>query len=87
MSLQTSKRDHLEKVKIYFRKFSNSLQAKIQWEKLGTLTPQHGQHLGKSSETIFFLMSNLKPHPIREIQKNPNWYLGYWNVKSGKSPS
>jgi len=57
----------------------------IQWEKLGTLTPQYGQHLGQSSETIFFLMeilmSNLKPHLIREIQKNPNWYLRYWNVK------
>jgi len=53
--LQTSKRDHLEKVKI---------------------TPQQGQHLGQSSETIFLLMeiiiSNLKPHLIREIQKNPN---------------
>ena len=55
LSLQTSKRDHLEKVKI---------------------TPQQGQHLGQSSETIFLLMeiiiSNLKPHLIREIQKNPN---------------
>ena len=56
-----------------------------EWEKLGTLTPQYGQHLGQSSETIFLLMeilmSNLKPHLIREIQKNPNWYLRYWNVK------
>jgi len=43
----------------------------------GTLTPQQGQHLGKSSETIFLLMEKyscqiLKPHLIREIQKNPN---------------
>jgi len=58
MSLQTSKRDHLEKVKIYFRKFSNSLQAKIQWEKLGTLTPQHGKHLGQSSKNYFSFDGN-----------------------------
>ena len=70
LSLQILKRDHLEEVKkIYFCNFPILYRQRL-------LTPQQGQHLRQSSETIFLLMEILisyyKAHLIREIQKNPN---------------
>ena len=63
------------KNKYSFLKLVNTGQELIQWEKVGTLPPQHGQQFGQFSDTSFLLMdikgSNLNPHLIREIQKKP----------------
>ncbi len=52
--------------------------------KLGTPLPQQGQQDGQSEVTILLLIkvltSNLNPHLIRPIQKNPTENTEYFEV-------
>ena len=64
---------------------SNLGHDSTQCVKLGIPLPQHGQQDGQSEETILLLMrmltSNLNPHLIRPIQRNPIENCEYSKVK------
>ena len=63
----------------------NLEQESTQWVKLGIPEPQQGQQEGQSGETLLLLIkmftSNLNPHLMRPIQKNPRENMEYFEER------